>query len=186
MLKIRGGPSDLEACRTQKASDWLWLTRPGIPQTKPRGENQERRTWLTFGLQSCGESISIDRDCVSLMLSNLLCPSRRRVDSRAEGPLLDGLVTHGAAHRNARDAEASAVYPVVQPDQLAKLGARVQSCTAVPQATYMPAGSPRAEAQRYPLGKQPALFNHKPSLVPACKIALRCPKRHTCQQEAPS
>ena len=98
----------------------------GSPKRNPGGENQERRTWLTFGLQSCGESISIDRDCVSLMLSNLLCPSRRRVDSRAEGPLLDGLVTHGAAHRNARDAEASAVYPVVQPDQLAELGAREQ------------------------------------------------------------
>ena len=121
----------------------------GGPPRNQRGENQRRRTRLTFGLQSCVESISTDTDSFPYAFEPSFHESSPGGPSCLR-PATAALINHGAAHRNARDAEASAVHPVVQPDQLAKLGARVQSCTAVPQATYMPAGSPRAKAHGTP------------------------------------
>ena len=60
--------------------DWLRHTRPERTRNDnpKRGENQgRRRTWLTFGLQSCGENISTDLRLGRTYVFVPAVPSRR-------------------------------------------------------------------------------------------------------------
>ena len=60
-----------------------------IPQRKAQrgGKHHSARTWLTFGLQSCGESISGDRDLGLAYAFEPFPHERSTVDPRAKGPL---------------------------------------------------------------------------------------------------